>query len=176
MLNDEGKPPVESNPVIAIGRKINQCEGLLQWVDWILIASLDLLNRPKNALIHSVSLVSQMQPTPGSVPQNGRQNMTLRIVCTQVQDSIEPKCVEIVQHQRAHLITKGVDVDNLIWVTYQWHPFPLGNVLFDIRIISARKLDMFKALNPNIPLPYIPYFANAAQKYVEFVKSFARLL
>jgi hypothetical protein len=172
MQNPDGKAPAKSNPVITIGRRINQCEALLKWVDYVLIASLDLVNNPSNALHQSVSLVSIVKPTPGRAVVKGHQNVFLHVACTQVQTSIEPNVAACSRNERLEMLRSGAakdTVDKLVWANFQWHPFPLTNVIFFRRIISPETIDAFKALNPDFPIPSIPMMANKAQKYVEYV-------
>ncbi|KIY66720.1 hypothetical protein CYLTODRAFT_444511 [Cylindrobasidium torrendii FP15055 ss-10] len=170
MRNADGNAPKKSNPVITVGRTINMEPALSDWIDWVLIASLDLVNHPERALTQSVSLVSKMDPAPGSAPNNGKQSMVLQVGCTQNQDGIEPECIRMMQQHKAELARDGrFDMTKLIWVVYHWHPYPLPNVLHHFHVISPEKLRAFAALKVDIPLPYIPPFANAAQKYVHYL-------
>ncbi|GLB42225.1 hypothetical protein LshimejAT787_1102400 [Lyophyllum shimeji] len=159
MRNAEGEAPKRSNPVIAIGRRVNQCEALLKLVDYVLIASLDLVHHPEKAQTNSVSLVCNVIPTAGSRVVNGKRSMTLRVV------------------SRIHVgeRSEADRVDQMIWVHYQWHPFPLPNVLYDYRAITPEQIEAFKSFDPKLVLRPIPPIANAAQKYVEYLNYHLRL-
>ncbi|KAF8069037.1 hypothetical protein FPV67DRAFT_1102626 [Lyophyllum atratum] len=122
MKNSLGQAPVRSSPVITIARRVNQCEALLKYVDYILIAALDLVNHPENALKNSVLLVSQVQPTPGSRVINGKQNMTLHVTCTQNEPSIPPHVAAMTRNERLMMLGSGkpsAEVDKSIWVHLQ---------------------------------------------------------
>ncbi|KAK7043048.1 hypothetical protein VNI00_008786 [Paramarasmius palmivorus] len=178
MRKPNGEAPEKSNPVIAIARRISQqCEDLLVWVDYVLIAALDLVNNPENALKENVSIVCMTTPVSGSTPVKGKQKMTIKVICTQNDpiSSAEKNTLSNIDGEREAMRRCGHPVEKYIWVVYMWHPFPLPNVYFHHRVITPEKLEAFKSLKPGIPVPPLPPIANAAQKYVEYLNYHLRL-
>jgi len=181
MRNARGEAPRRSNPVFTIARKVDECEPLLEWVDYVLIATFDLVNHPENALTKSVSLFSEVFPTTlGDRIINGKQNMTLRVVDTTVQPTIETNCVEMSRNERKMMLQQGkpaAEVNKLIWANFQWQPSFLPFYLHFRRIITPEKIEAFKSLTPPAIPPQVSRFKPNARsaKYIEYLNYQLRL-
>lgn len=147
-----GMAPVTSNPVLAIARKINMTEDILEWVDHILIATLDLHKNLSAVSNYSVRIMATVAPTPGSSIINDQQNMTFKVLYALKERFIEPNCAAIAKNERQMLLQRGMPksyVDQIVWANIIWTPIhPRVNVNFLPRMITPEKRKAFIQFRP----------------------------